>query len=373
MTVKSAPQPTPIPYGTHGFEANLHALAQLGRNETVHVEPVKDVTAEAFDQTLVMIDARAGQGEVAAPEDAEAMAAPRDGDLRTVYKFASILGGYDAFNDLTRSDSPVIRLINTFREVVKERDLTLAEIRKLDEIHGQLKQAVERTRTRYRETHFDGLTLEEIKELHTLVSRARDLAQEVNIIIGENLINQIRAAVDRLNGIRLKALGVERSVSGVFLVDDEVMYIPEQELTEAINTIFSGVGNPHLANNIDAVLLLAARNVLIEVVSFYAYYGKHQIYQLFKSGSAVDKQRITLRIRNEIRKILRACKEDNKLVLTRVMAKEEESLDLSIGAIMKEAEASAVEAVIQIMPRKTPPPPPPRKRWYRRLWDWLAA
>jgi len=150
------------------------------------------------------------------------------------------------------------------------------------------------------------------------------------------------------------------------------MYIPEEELAASINMIFRGVGNPHLVNNIDGVLLLAARNVLIEVVSFYAYYGKHQIYQLFKVNSAVDRQRVTLRIRNEIRKILRACKEDNKLVLTRVMAKEEEQLDMSIEAIMREAEKSAVEAVIRIMPAEAPPPAPRRKKWYQRLFGWLG-
>ncbi|MDZ7752743.1 MAG: hypothetical protein U5S82_14000 [Gammaproteobacteria bacterium] len=351
---------------------NVEALAQLGHNETVRVMPIPDATSEAFDQTLAVIDLRAEHGEVAGPDDAEALAAPRDGDLRTVYKFASILGGYDAFNDLTRSDSPTIRLIATFREVIKERDLTSDEIGRLEDIHHQLKQAVDRTRQRYRETHFEGLTTEEIKELHALVSRARDMANEVNLIIGENLMKQIRQAVERLNVIRLKALGVERSVSGIFLVDDEVMYIPEEELAASINTIFRGVGNPHLANNIDGVLLLAARNVLIEVVSFYAYYGKHQIYQLFKVNSAVDRQRVTLRIRNEIRKILRACKEDNKLVLTRVMAKEEERLDMSIEAIMREAEKSAVEAVIRILPPEAPPPPPRKKKWYQRLFGWLG-
>jgi len=351
---------------------NVEVLAQLGRNETVRVVPIADATSEAFDQTLAIIDLRAEHGEVAGPEDAEALAAPRDGDLRTVYKFASILGGYDAFNDLTRSNSPTIRLITTFREVVRERDLTSDEIGRLEDIHHQLKEAVERTRRRYRETHFEGLTTEEIKELHALVSRARDMADEVNLIIGENLIKQIRQAVDRLNVIRLKALGVERSISGIFMVDDEVMYIPEEELAASINMIFRGVGNPHLVNNIDGVLLLAARNVLIEVVSFYAYYGKHQIYQLFKVNSAVDRQRVTLRIRNEIRKILRACKEDNKLVLTRVMAKEEEQLDMSIEAIMREAEKSAVEAVIRIMPAEAPPPAPRRKKWYQRLFGWLG-
>ena len=186
-------------------------------------------------------------------------------------------------------------------------------------------------------------------------------------------MGRIERAVQRLNELRLKAMAVEHSVSGVFLVEDEVMYIPEEELVESIATIFRGVGNPYLANNIDGVTLLAARNMLIEVVSFYSYYGKHQIYQLFKHGSTVDKQRVTLRIRNEVRKILRACKEDNKLVLTRIMSKEEEQLDLSIEAIQQEAEKEAVDAVIRIIPPEAPPPPPPKRGWLQRIMGWLGA
>ena len=38
------------------------------------------------------------------------------------------------------------------------------------------------------------------------------------------------------------------------------------------------MGNPFVAEHIDGLLLLAARNLLIEAVSFYSYYGKQQIY-----------------------------------------------------------------------------------------------
>ena len=119
-------------------------------------------------------------------------------------------------------------------------------------------------------------------------------------------------------------------------------------------------------------MLLAARNLLIEVVSFYSYYGKHQIYQLFLHDRAMDRQRVTMRIRNEVRKILNACKEDNKLVLTRIMEQEEEKLDLSIEAIQREAELQAVDAVVNILPLEKPPPPVEKKSWVRRFFGWLG-
>ena len=184
---------------------------------------------------------------------------------------------------------------------------------------------------------------------------------------------QIEHSVGRLSEYRRKILNVERTVDGIFLVDNEVMFIAATDLTKLINAIFKGVGNPYLAGNIDGVMLLAARNLLIEVVSFYSYYGKHQIYQLFLHDRAMDRQRVTMRIRNEVRKILNACKEDNKLVLTRIMAQEEERLDLSIEAIQREAERQAVDAVVNILPLEAPPPPPEQKQsWVKRFFGWLG-
>ncbi len=349
--------------------ADLRRLAMVGREEQVRVEPVPDRTVEVFDQTLQIINQEADRGRDRHPAEVGL----RDEELRKVFRFAEILGGYDAFNDLSRDTSPVHRLSKTYGEVVQHRALSERELRQLEEIHTALSAAVDNARREYRETGLAGLSVEEMKELHAMVTQARDLAREITAIMGKDLMGRIERAVQRLNEFRLKAMAVEHSVSGVFLVEDEVMYIPEEELVESIATIFRGVGNPYLANNIDGVTLLAARNMLIEVVSFYSYYGKHQIYQLFKHGSTVDKQRMTLRIRNEIRKILRACKEDNKLVLTRIMSKEEEQLDLSIEAIQQEAEREAVDAVTRIIPPEAPPPPPPRRGWLQRLLGWLGA
>jgi hypothetical protein len=66
--------------------------------------------------------------------------------------------------------------------------------------------------------------------------------------------------------------------------------------------------------------LLAAPSLLIETVSFYSYYGKQQIYNVFRRRQATISGRlIAHHVRLKIRKLFTACKTDNKLVLTRIM------------------------------------------------------
>ena len=102
--------------------------------------------------------------------------------------------------------------------------------------------------------------------------------------------------------------------------------------------------------------------------AFFSYYGKHQIYNLFqKGGSSNTITAISFRIRGEIRKLFEACKKDNKLVLTRVMADTEREFDLSVAAIQKEAEENAIDAVRRIIPPDPPPPVNLKRGWVRRL------
>jgi hypothetical protein len=362
---------------TYQKTLDIYALAELERGERVAVEPIPQDTLEVFEQTLDIIKEEGGQPE-GAELDPERLArrlaeAPGDSDLRKVFLFAEVLGSYDAVNDLTRKDSPYYRLSLKYGQTVLHHPLEEKECRYLEEYHDALKKAIANARDYYRNTGLRGLTVEEMQELYTLVMSAREKAKEITEILGRHLILQIEQAVARLNTIREQSVHVDRTVDGIFLVDDEVMFIGSGELRELIDTVFKGVGNPYLAGNIDGVLLLAARNLLIDVVSFYSYYGKHQIYQLFAQDRTIDRHRVTMRIRNEVRKILNACKQDNKLVLTRIMQKEEEKLDLSIEAIQREAEEVAVEAVVKIRPSSTPTPLREKKGWFRRLLAWLGS
>lgn len=357
---------------------DIYELAALERGARVHVQAIPDITLEVFEQTLDFITQESGAQEGSGAVSTERLArkleeAPDDSELRKGFIFAEILGGYDAVNDLTRHDSPAYRLSLRYGEAMLSCPLGGREQHHLEEYHDALKGAVQNARDYYQKTGLQGLTVDEMQELYALVMGARDKTKEVAEILGQNLILRVEQAVARLHHIREKILHVEQSLDGIFLVDDEVLFIATTELREIVDDIFRGVGNPYLAGNIDGVLLLAARNLLIEVVSFYSYYGKHQIYQLFAHDRSVDRRHVTMRIRSEIRKILNACKEDNKLVLTRIMEDEAENLDLSIEAIQCEAEKEAVDAVVKILPMVESASPSVKKEgWVKRLFGWLG-
>ena len=85
-------------------------------------------------------------------------------------------------------------------------------------------------------------------------------------------------------------------------------------------------------------------------------------------------QAITRRIRLEIRQLFDACKQDNKLVLTRVMADAQREFEISVETLQVEAERRAVDAVQQLIPPDLPPTlPPPRVGLLRRLVGWLRG
>ena len=82
-------------------------------------------------------------------------------------------------------------------------------------------------------------------------------------------------------------------------------------------------------------------------------------------------QRVTTRIRGEIRRLFEACKRDNKLVLTRVMSNAEREFEISVDAIQEEATRVAVEQVKVFIPKQEAPPVEPRQSLLRRLFGWM--
>ncbi len=218
------------------------------------------------------------------------------------------------------------------------------------------------------------LERDDLYQLHDVILAARRRAKLLNEVMGAHLIHEVERTVERLHEYRTKMRSVDRTVDGIFMVDSELLFIPSNELIKCVNTLFSAVGNSYLAKNIDGVLLLAARNLLIEVVSFFSYFGKHQIYSLFKkTGSTISTQAITARIRREIHKLFAACKRDNKLVLTRIMQNAERDFELSVEAIQQEAEHVAVEAVKILVPEETVAVKTPKKSLLRWLLSWFGG
>ena len=208
---------------------DIYELAAIERGARVDVEVIPDATIEVFEETLRIIS---DEGAEDGPRqiDAERLArklgeAPRDSELRKIFIFAEILGGYDAVNDLMRKDSPLYRLSEKYGESVLQRPLKDAERRYLEEYFEALKQAIENARDYYRKTTLSGLTIDEMNELYALVMEAKGKTKRVTEILGQDLMLQIEHAVGRLSEYRRKILSVERTVDGIFLVDDEVMFI----------------------------------------------------------------------------------------------------------------------------------------------------
>ena len=96
----------------------------------------------------------------------------------------------------------------------------------------------------------------------------------------------------------------------------------------------------------DGVLLLADRNLVIDVLSFYSYYGKKQIYYAFTGrGGASNAPVIVMHFRHEIRNLFKVVIADNKLELMRIMKDVEREFELSVEAVQYEAEEFAIEQV----------------------------
>lgn len=209
-------------------------------------------------------------------------------------------------------------------------------------------------------------------ELNQILLEARGRFQAVTAILGTHLIREVEDAVKRLHALHEKIESVTPTLDGIFLVGSEVMFIPTNDSIRIVNTIFAEVGNPFVAEHIDGILLLAARNLLIQAVSFYSYYGKQQIYNVVKKNSgAISQSAITHHIRGEIRTLFKACKAENRLVLKRVMSSAEWEFEISVDAIRGEAEYSAVAAVSLLLPGETPAAPVASKTLLQRLSAWL--
>ena len=352
---------------------DLADLAQVARGERVEVAGFCDRTRALFDRTLNLLEADLPQ---AAPAGATGGAAggfvPEHEDLRSRFLFAEAVGSYATLTDLLDAYSPGALLTERYEAHPR---LTLSDVERhaLESYLAQINEALAHANSYLVASAAEAFSSDELVELHKVLIEARERAGKVTAILGAHLIGQIEHAVERLHEFRRQIRGVQRSVGGIFLVDSEVMFLPTGELIRHVETIFSGVGNAYLAEHVDGTLLLAARNLLIEAVSFYSYYGKHRIYDLYeRNAGSINRNVITRHIRTEIRQLFSACKAGNRLVLRRVMHDAEREFELSVEAIQAEAEIAAVQAVRRLLPEREEPPPAPRHGLLRRMLGWFT-
>jgi hypothetical protein len=358
----------------HLETVDLAALAQIGRGERVNVQRIDDATQDLFEQTFALVRDELGP-EPASRRGRRSLDVdfiPRNDDLRAIFLLAEAVGGYEAFNDLVNEHSPGHLISRDFGEKARKGSLSHSDLNKLTAYQAQIRTSLHNANDYLRDVALDEFSRDELKQLQEMILTASARAKDLNDILGLHYIHEVERVVARLSEFRAQMQNVERSVSGIFMVNSEVMFVPTNELVECVNTIFEAVGNSYLANNIDGVLLLAARNLLIEVSSFYSYYGKEQIYTLFKRGGrTVSTQAVTSRIRGEIRRLFDACKRDNKLVLTRVMSDAEREFEISVDALQEEATRAAFEQVKVFMPQVGTVKTHPKKSLLRRLLGWM--
>jgi hypothetical protein len=357
------------------YEATLDlaVLAQVSRGDRVEVENLADRTLELFQRTLRIVDDQTEDVGVHLPDPRDPNRfVPEHGDLRQRFLFAETLGSYSTLHDLLDGYSPAYRLSMDYDEKAKISRLNAFEVRALEEYRDQIHSALLHANEYLLANASSGYTSEELHELNEILLEARARFESVTAILGMQLIYEVEVSVRQLYAFQEKIRTVQRSIDGIFLVDSEVMFMPTNDLVTIVNNLFKAVGNPFVAEHIDGILLLAARNLLIQAVSFYSYYGKQQIYTVFKRNNAtVNRSMITHHIRSEIKKLFRACMTQNRLVLKRVMNDAEREFEISVESIRAEAERSAIEVVNQLIPEEVPPPPPSPKTLRQRISHWL--
>ena len=354
---------------------DLADLAQVARGEQVRVSGFNDKTVELFDKTLNLLDeALKPEAIEALPQRGDNAFVPQHEDLRSRFLFAEAVGSYSTLCDLLNAYSPGYLLSQRYGDHPK---LTLSDPERaaLEDYLEQLNGALGHANRYLHARAATDFTADELVELHKVLIEARERTDKVTAILGAHLIGQIEHAVERLFAFRQQTKTVHRSINGIFVVNSDIMFLPTSELIRHVETIFSGVGNAYLAEHIDGTLLLAARNLLIDAVSFYAYYGKQRIYDLYESNAgSINRNVITRHIRTEIRQLFSACKASNKLILSRMMNDAERQFELSVEAIQMEAEAHAVEAVRKLLPEKDVPEEAAKKPGLlRKLVGWLRG
>lgn len=299
--------PVPAPERT----LDLAALAHVARGDRVEIEFVGDKTQELFQRTLQVVadhtaDAAPGAGAPHEIVEHLKQSLPDSADLRQRFLFAETIGSYAALHDLLNGHSPAVQLFSTCEEPSRATRLTARQVELLETYQQQVQDALAHANHYLMVNLAQRYTAEELQELNEILHEARARFERVRTLLGMNLIHEVERAVCELNEMSNKIRFVQTASDGTFFVDSEVMFLPTNQLIGIVNVVFSAIGNPYVAQNVDGLLLLAARNLLISVVSFYAYYGRQQIYNVVKKNqTALSRSAIAHYIRMEIRELFK--------------------------------------------------------------------
>lgn len=351
---------------------NLAAMAGISPGDRVVLQPSPDKTAELFDHTIDLLQRSNRHDVVSGPAKPRTGFIPQEEDLRSRFKLAEVLGSYATLNTLLDRYAPAFALTQSITGTASVAHLSQREIAMLEDYRAQIHLALQHASGQIEAIKVADFTLDELQELNTVLSEAKARHRALETVIGMRLIYDVEQAVDALYSLCEKISSVQRSITGVFFINSEIMFVPSASLVKIVDEIFRAIGNPFVVENIDGTLLLAARNMLIQVMSFYAYYGREQIYRLIGTDHGKNaKLRVAGQIKGEIRALFNACKANNKLVLTRVMENTEREFELSVEALQIEAANRAIAEVQALVPPKPVKPKAAPTGFLHRLSRWL--
>ena len=351
---------------------DLAELAGIGRHDKVEVQGLINRTIDLFDHTLDLVESSEANPATLEPPPPGVRFVPQEEDLRSRFKFAEALGSYSTLNSLLDRYAPAYQLTRAIEESAVVAEITEREFSMLEEYRDQIELALKHASEHLLSHSVCEFSSDELQELNAILREARDRFRAIETVLGMRLIYDVEQSLKTLYELCEKIQTVQRTISGIFLVDSEIMFLPAYDLIRIVDRIFKAIDNPFVVEHIDGTMLLAARNLLIQVVSFYSYYGREQIYTVFeKSQSKANRAKIAACIRGEIRTLFGACKANNKLVLTRVMDSAEREFELSVESLQTEATNRAIVAVERLIPVQTMMPQPKPRTLMQRFRRWL--
>ena len=141
-------------------------------------------------------------------------------------------------------------------------EISPREIQILEEYRDQIESALRHVSEHLHEYSVSEFSADELQELNDIRHEARDRFHVIETIIGKRLIHDAEQSLQALHQIYGKIQTVQGTISGVFIVDSEIMFMSSKDLLKGVENIFEALENPFVVEHIDETILLAARNLL---------------------------------------------------------------------------------------------------------------
>ena len=205
---------------------DLTELAGIGHNDKVRLQNFAHRTYELFDRTLKIIETVEVTPAAHERPAAGMRFIPQEKDLRSRFKFAEALGSYSTLNSLLDRYAPAYQLTRAIDEPSLIAEISPREIRILEEYRDQIESALHHVSEHPYEYSVSEFSADELQELNDILHEARDRLHVSETVIGMRLIHDVEQSLQALHQIYGKIQPVQGTISGVFIVDSEIMFMP---------------------------------------------------------------------------------------------------------------------------------------------------